>query len=151
MSQPRSIALNAVVISLLCTLGGCNSDEPTFEQKTGDYELQLAVAKARKSLGQFTQALQSPGPNQTSFAVKVRLKADDGQFEAFWMTDVSFDGAEFEGTIANEPIHIVYLSKGQRFTALKADVVDWSYEEAGRRVGGLTDAVLNQRTEESPD
>lgn len=124
---------------------GCGSDETTFEQDEGDYELELAVAQARETLGEFIKTLKHPKPGQSGFAVKARFETSDGMFEAIWLTDVTFNGMEFEGTIANEPLHVAYLKKGLQQAVLKSDVVDWSYVDGDQRMGGRTDVIISRR------
>jgi uncharacterized protein YegJ (DUF2314 family) len=124
---------------------GCshrNSPDKVIHVSPDDPRMNAAIAKARASVGTFIAALQSPKPGQTGFNVKAKF-SDSGHDEHIWLDNVTYDGTNFQGTIANEPEMVKNVKNGQRVTVPAAEISDWMYLENRKLVGGETVRVLH--------
>jgi uncharacterized protein YegJ (DUF2314 family) len=102
-----------------------------------DYEMRIAEAKAQRSIGRFIEALASPAATQTYFAVKTLLR-DGERAEHVWVSRLSYDGARFQGTVANAPFALTTVTHGDALTVAPGDITDWMIVEDQALVGGYT-------------
>ena len=107
-----------------------------------DMQMEHAVQRARKNVGQFITAVQSPPPNSRDFQVKKLFVSKDGTAEHIWLANVKFVGNRFVGVVDNKPNKIVGLKIGDRESVNPDEVTDWSYVANGKLVGGYTVRVL---------
>ena len=110
--------------------------------------MQKAVAKARKTVLQFIDALQHPTPGETDFEVKKPF-VQKGDVEHIWLSEVTFVGGHFQGKVDNEPVKIRGLKLGQVLSVNPDEISDWVYIKNGKLVGGYTiRAHYNELTSE---
>ncbi len=118
------------------------SGEPVmYNVDENDQQMDHATVRARKHVDRFIAALQHPAANQRDFQVK-KLFIKDGKAEHIWLADVKFTGNRFTGIVDNRPQFITDLKLGARVSVNPDEVIDWSYVEDGRLVGGYTIRVL---------
>lgn len=118
----------------------------TVDVRTGDPEMEAAIAKARASLPDFWAATGKPAAGVGNFSLKVAIPyGGDGSNEHFWLGDIERKGGRFLGTIANEPNHARHVKAGQRYEFGEADISDWMFMRGGRIVGNETMRPLLKR------
>ncbi len=118
-----------------------NGDAVMYNVDENDQQMDRATTRARKHVDRFIAALKNPQPNQRDFQVK-KLFVKDGKAEHIWLADVKFNGNRFVGNVDNKPMFIKGLKIGERESVNPDEVIDWSYVEDGRLVGGYTIRVL---------
>jgi uncharacterized protein YegJ (DUF2314 family) len=109
-----------------------------------DPEMEKAIATAPQTVQQFITALKSPKPSQTGFSIKKGF-VDRGMTEHMWLTDVTFDGTNFHGTLNNDPVDVKNVKMGQAVVVLPKDISDWMYLDDSKLIGGYTVRVLYNR------
>ena len=107
-----------------------------------DQQLEHAVRRSRRTVGQFITALRNPPPNSRDFQVKKLFVTKDGTAEHLWLADVKFTGNRFVGVVDNRPGKITGLKVGDKASVNPDEITDWSYVENGKLVGGYTIRVL---------
>lgn len=105
--------------------------------------MNMAIAKARATLGKFIAALNAPKSWQKSFLIKGKFTVL-GEVEHIWIADIYYDGKAFHGVLANEP-SLPGLKFKQEVTVSRDDVSDWMYIANGKLVGGYTTRELRRR------
>jgi uncharacterized protein YegJ (DUF2314 family) len=116
-------------------------DPECFRIKNKDVAMHNAVLMARKSVPSFIAALQNPSASQHDFEVKKRFEQGTEK-EHIWLSDVTYSGNLFHGTVDNRPIRIKGVKLGARVSVKPADISDWAYVDKGKLVGGYTICVL---------
>ena len=119
---------------------GCGKKQPADNVTyvaDGDLRMKAAIDKARAEVKTFLVALKSPKSNQSAFAVKMAF-TDGGNTEHMWLSAVSYDGANFRGTVDNDPEKVKTVKIGQKVTVAPGKISDWMYVENGKLVGGQT-------------
>jgi uncharacterized protein YegJ (DUF2314 family) len=106
--------------------------------RSSDREMKRAIDEARKSLPDFV-ALYRSGKGERH-AVKVAIPYDRGR-EHIWMNLTAVEGDVFVGRIANDPVHLDKLNKGDSYRAGSAMVSDWNYMSGGQMYGSYTTRV----------
>lgn len=106
--------------------------------RSSDREMNHAIAQARKTLPDFV-ALYRSGKGERH-AVKVAIPYDRGR-EHIWMNLTTIEGDVFVGRIANDPLHLDKLNKGESYRAGSAMVSDWNYMSGGQMYGSYTTRV----------
>ncbi len=112
-----------------------------FHIKEGDAEMARAVKQARKTVPTFIAALRHPEPTQRDFQVKKPF-VHDGEIEHVWLSNVTFKGGRFHGTVDNHPKSIPHLKMGDRASVNPNEITDWAFVNKGVLVGGYTIRVL---------
>ncbi len=110
-----------------------------------DPELAAAVIRARKELPRFIAALQNPTPDQREFAVNARFETPRGP-EQIWIRVSKYEKGVFSGEVADEPVAIPKLKKGDKVNVPEAVVNDWLFRNGALIAGGYTMQVLLKRT-----
>jgi len=100
-----------------------------------------AVHTARKTVSAFIAALQHPSSTQHDFEVK-KTFVKGTEREHIWLSDVTFSGNRFHGTVDNRPIKITGLKMGALVSVNPNEISDWAYVDKGNLVGGYTIRVL---------
>jgi uncharacterized protein YegJ (DUF2314 family) len=114
--------------------------EPEYYQVPRDQHhaaMRSAVKEARKTVKNFINALQHPGPGQQDFEVKKPF-IQGSDVEHIWLSDVKFINHHFEGRIDNQPRKITGVKLGQIVSVEPKDISDWLYIDNGKLVGGYT-------------
>ena len=106
--------------------------------RSSDREMNSAIAEARKTLPDFV-ALYRAGTGERH-AVKVAIPYDRGR-EHIWMNLTAVEGDVFVGRIANDPVHLDNLNRGDSYRAGSAMVSDWNYMAGGQMHGSYTTRV----------
>lgn len=147
--DPR-IAIGAVIAITLCVVWSTYrnpiGDNPPTEDQPLWFSEELpamveARDKARERLQDFIDAVSNPQPNQSLFVIKSGF-AYEGSTEYLWLGDVTYDDGAFTGTVENLPARTVVVEMGESLMVPAGDVVDWSYFEDGKMVGGYTIRVM---------
>jgi len=106
--------------------------------RSSDREMNRAIAEARKTLPDFV-ALYRAGTGERH-AVKVAIPYDRGR-EHIWMNLTAVEGDVFVGRIANDPVHLDSLHRGDSYRTGSAMVSDWNYMSGGQMYGSYTTRV----------
>ena len=113
-----------------------------------DPDLAVAIETAKRTLPQFVEKLQKPPADATAFAIKVSF-VESGRSEMMWMDHLIYVAGGFDGTLADTPIVLTKLHKGDQVHATIYDVVDWEIfyrSPAGElHEGAETDRILSRR------
>ncbi len=120
-------------------------DDPVYSFEGDDADMNAAVAKARDTIGTFISALENRKPSQTYFGVKKPYRTSDKDYEHIWIDHVSYDGAQFHGTIGNLPANVPELKMGQKVAVLRGEISDWMIVENRRLLGGYTIRVMRDK------
>ena len=150
-----------VLLPLVLLAGGCASDNEkevphpigrgvtraegeanTYTVNDDDKQMERAIQRAHRHVGEFITALRTPPPNTRDFQVKKLFVSKDGVAEHIWLADVKFTGNRFVGVIDNQPTRIPGLKLGMKASVNPDEITDWSYVENGRLVGGYTIRML---------
>ncbi len=149
---------NIFILILCVAIISCNPTQkiPTNEEGNvasvsgEDAEMNAAIQRAQDTLPMFIKALQSLKPTQTSFMVKAKFPyGGSNAAEHLWIRDVTYNGKQFEGFIANEPLYVQNIHLGDHIVVEMSDVSDWMIIEDGRLLGGFTIYVLRSRMSKS--
>lgn len=146
----RAMFLAWLVLGCAATGGPLQTAAPTPSEPDvvllaeNDYEMRIAEAKAQRSIGRFIDALSSPAATQTYFAVKTLLR-DGEKAEHVWVSRLSYDGARFQGTVANVPFALTTVTHGEAITVAPGDITDWMIVEDRALVGGYTIRLARDR------
>ncbi len=112
-----------------------------------DYDQALmdrAIAKARATVGDFTEALGRKKSGMSGFSVKKSYPTTPGDAEHIWLSDVTWNGTVFAGRIGNTPAKIPDLRLGDRASVTPGEISDWLFLEGGKLRGGYTLRVIYQ-------
>lgn len=130
------------VLSGLGLLGAALMALPAASQvidfRSSDREMNRAIDEARKTLPDFVVLYRS-GKGERH-AVKVAIPYDRGR-EHIWMNLTAIEGDVFVGRIANDPVHLDKLNKGDSYRTGSAMVSDWNYMSGGQMYGSYTTRV----------
>lgn len=131
-----------VVLGGLGLLGAALMTLPAAAQvidfRSSDREMNRAIEQARKTLPDFV-ALYRAGTGERH-SVKVAIPYDRGR-EHIWMNLTAVEGDVFVGRIANDPVNLDNLNRGDSYRAGSAMVSDWSYMSGGQMYGSYTTRV----------
>ncbi len=139
MRRPVETLLFVVLV-----IAGCGqkqlADKVTYVADN-DPRMNAAIEKARATVDTFIAEVKAPKPGESAFSVKKPF-TDGGQTEHFWLSEVSYDGKNFHGVVANEPNDVKNVELGQNVEVSPAEISDWMYIDNGKLVGGTTLRVL---------
>ncbi len=107
-----------------------------------DTQMCAAIDKARETLPSFFEELKKPSSGNSRLFVKARFSEGEVS-EHIWLTDLTADGSNIHGTIANYPNLIKRPRFQQQVTVTHAQITDWMIEQDGQIQGAFTTAVLN--------
>jgi len=112
--------------------------------------MNAAIQQAQDTLPLFIAALQSPTPTQPFFLIKTRFPfGSENEVEHMWVSDISYNGTQFEGVLANEPIFVQGIHLSDHVVVRIENVSDWMIIDNGRLLGGFTIYVLRSRMTDS--
>lgn len=109
-----------------------------------DPEMNAAIQKARKTVGDFIDALSHPRLSRTNLSIKLAIR-DQDEVEHFWLNNVQYSDGTFSGDIANTPNSVQSVTFGQPLSVPAAQISDWMYIENGALKGGFTMRVMRNR------
>jgi uncharacterized protein YegJ (DUF2314 family) len=106
--------------------------------------MRRAIRRARSELADFLELAESPPGNLTNFAVRVYL-LERNEVEYVWIANFRRnDDGLFAGVVDGD-IHMKSrFARGDRFTFVRGDIVDWTYTDTrkGRVHGAYTECAL---------
>lgn len=107
-----------------------------------DAELNKAYTDARSTVQDFISQLSSAKPDYR-YLVKVRIEAE-GNVEHVWLEPVRYENGNFRGSIANAPVKITSIKKGDAAEAKPAEISDWVVLDASGAIaaGGFTQKAM---------
>jgi uncharacterized protein YegJ (DUF2314 family) len=109
-----------------------------------DMEMEAAFQHARNSLDAFIQRIDTPHPNRTLVAVKVRFVLPDSSTQDLWVDQITYKDGSFHGTMGDD-IPTLKLSVDDKITIPRKDIVDWMIVEDGKLIGGYTIRLAYKR------
>jgi uncharacterized protein YegJ (DUF2314 family) len=112
------------------------SEDGVAAIRTGDADMERAMARARADFHLFVDRLRNPQAGDESFAIKAGIR-HGGDVEHVWLTDVHVDDLGFEGEIANDPA-VVPQRRGERWRGTNAELSDWTWFSNGLMQGNFT-------------
>jgi uncharacterized protein YegJ (DUF2314 family) len=122
---------------------GFNTNPNVSLYADDDVRMAGAIAEAQTWLPHFLDALRAAPPSaRDDFSVKVGLDAAAGGREHIWVTDLAFEGDTLFGALANEPIDLPGLARGDRVTVELNRVSDWVLRTPQGAYGGFTVRVI---------
>lgn len=134
----RQAALGGLGLFGIAVMAASPVAAQVVDFRSSDREMNNAIAEARKTLPDFI-ALYRAGKGERH-AVKVAIPYDRGR-EHVWMNLTAIEGDVFVGQIANVPVHLEKLSRGDSYRAASAMVSDWNYMSDGQMHGSYTTRV----------
>jgi uncharacterized protein YegJ (DUF2314 family) len=146
MRPVLSICSNLItVMATLAILGaatvGVRAEDrsPVIDVRTGDPEMNAAIAQGRATLPKFWASYEAPQSSETGHSLKVRFPYGSNNGEHIWMAEVKkiADG-RYSGRFANAPRHLPGKRAGDLIEFGEADISDWMYLRNGKIVGGET-------------
>lgn len=161
MNREKRWLVCVVLAGLLAVVAGCGDSggsggsgkrqvvrregEPDVDVvgKSDEEAMDEAIVEARKTWRRFAQALANPSENMRDFAIKRGFRVGDNpEAEHMWLDNVTFDGTQFRGTVANEPVMTKEVRLGDVVNVKPEELSDWKYVENGYLQGGYTIRVL---------
>ena len=147
LSQPLKwivlAAITGVCVFGILTIGpapevSAEDRSPIVDVRTGDPEMNAAIARARGTLPTFWASYESPKPSEAGHSLKVHFLTRRGG-EHIWMAEVKKkpDGT-YTGLFANEPRDLPGKRAGDLVKFTEADISDWMFMRNGKIVGGET-------------
>jgi uncharacterized protein YegJ (DUF2314 family) len=136
---------SCIILALLLLSDAAFSEEKIQDKsvlvKDEDYEMNLAIEKAKATLNEFLILSKNPPKGASGFKVKVMIEDENG-IEHMWVQPFSHTGDEFIGIIANEPDYVKNVRFGQKYKFGKKDITDWGYVLDGKQKGSFTVCVV---------
>lgn len=128
--------LYLLLLLLAATLCACSQKPDTLVEGGYDQaEMDAAMARARSEVDYFIAQLDKG--DGTDFFVKAPIE-DNGRTEHFWLSDVTYAGGQFEGTIGNDPGIVDNVTYGQKWSIAKSNISDWMFMRDGKMHGNYT-------------
>ena len=135
------ITIMAAVAVLGAATVGVRADDrsPVVDVRTGDPEMNAAIAQGRATLPKFWVSYEAPKPSETGHSVKVRFPYGSNNGEHIWIAEVKkiADG-RYSGRFANAPRHLPGKRAGDVVEFAEADISDWMFLRNSKIVGGET-------------
>ena len=133
-----------------------SSNESVVTVDRGDTEILRIAREARAGLSVFFRHLTGPGEGEGGFSVKYPFTTDSDSgvdLEQMWLTGIRFRNNRYYGKLADTPIHVSGMKKGDTVTFIPDNITDWMYVKNGEIIGGRSIKYLleqipeNRRTE----
>lgn len=117
---------------------------PMINVESDDQRVEKAIAEAQRRWPQFVEAWKRSGKACKGLAKgRFAVQGVEGvQNEYIWMEVEDVVGDSVTGTIANRPVHLPGLKKGQQVTIPAANVVDWAYSDGKKTEGFFVERVI---------
>ena len=118
--------------------------DPVIDFERGDASMNAAIKAARSTLDLFWAALEKPGT--TGGSLKVAIPVDTGGAEHIFLADIQRIGTgRYQGLIANNPVHLRTLRRGDVYQFTDDQISDWLYIRDGLMHGLYTVRVMLPR------
>ncbi len=112
---------------------------PIVDVAPSDVAMRTAIARARKTLPEFWDAMALRLPGTEDFSLKVALAASGNETEHIWVNFIERIGDDrYVGVLANEPRAITGRKIGDRVEFDEAQISDWTFMRNGKIVGNET-------------
>lgn len=109
-----------------------------------DAEMESAFQEARNSLDFFIEKIETPHPDRTYVAVKVRFFPPGDLPQDIWLDDAKYRNGSFRG-IMGDDIPALKLRAGEEIVVPIGDLLDWMIVEDGKLIGGYTIRLAYER------
>ena len=133
-----------LTLSVALPLMSCGRKQTDVQgYRASDAVLNKAYTDARNTVQDFISQLASANPDHR-YLVKVRLEAE-GHVEHVWLEPVRYEDGNFRGSIANAPVKITSLKKGDVVEAKPTEISDWVVLDGAGAIaaGGFTQKAMN--------
>jgi uncharacterized protein YegJ (DUF2314 family) len=124
--------------------GALSKPTPPLKMDADEPIMEKAIRRATAELADFLELAESPRPHLKDFAVRVTL-LERNEVEYIWISDFSRgDNGLFTGVVEGD-IHMKSrFKKGDKFTFVRGDIVDWTYTDTrkSRVHGAYTECAL---------
>jgi uncharacterized protein YegJ (DUF2314 family) len=145
----KTIRIAAAAMLLAVTAGAApaaaQQQEPIYEVRGDDPEMNAAMARAIGELPAFYARLANPGEGEIEYRVKFDILPGEGA-EYVWAGDLDRSTTPMTGVLVNQP-RFTDHRLGQRVPIPEADIIDWSYMRGGVMQGAYTQRVIVDRLE----
>ncbi len=146
---------NILMLLCLITLGFVSCKNKSAEDqnisyiKEDDPEMNTAMDRAKKDFSQFENAFLE-GKSYSEFVIKEGFPTKDGSKEHMWVSELTYDGTNFIGRVANEPINDTEVQLGDTVTVDRNLISDWMYTDtiSSLTYGGYTMRIFINRMSE---
>ena len=111
-----------------------------------------AEENARNTFSTFLRQLNRANSDKGDFYVKYPVLADAGKeirTEQIWLTGIYYENGNYYGMLANTPLNISSLKKGDRIIFYTDSISDWMYISNGKIIGGQSIKYLLEKIPES--
>lgn len=122
--------------------------DPTVDFAPDDPEMNQAIQQARDTLDTFLgRVLDENGKGHPAGNVKVAfpVNLNDLTNEHIWVSDISWNGEQFAGLLANEPVAMPGFSYGSEVSFSYDMISDWSVNAGGPLFGHFTTRIVISR------
>jgi uncharacterized protein YegJ (DUF2314 family) len=128
---------------------GLDTVANTYAVTAADHSMNLSIARTKKTISEFDQALKSNNPLYTDFAVKKRYNTADGGGEHMWIESIQIENGHYKGMVNNSAEKTTEVKYGDTVLVTKDDITDWMYIDDHILKGGYTiRAIRNQLNKE---
>lgn len=128
---------------------GLDTTADTYSVTAENTSMNLAISKAKKTIGEFERALKSNNPSYSDFAIKKRYKTSDGGGEHMWIAGITFINGGYKGFIHNDAEATTEVKYGDTVFVQRDEITDWMYLDNNVLKGGYTiREIRNQMTKE---
>lgn len=134
----RPLLAAFVALSLLTTLPAARAQ--VIDYRSSDDAMNAAMGKARGTLPVFDEAFRAKSAER--YSVKVAIPASGGGNEHIWMDVTGIEGGDYRGRIANKPVRIPKMQRGDSYRAKADKISDWAYVQGGKMHGHYTTRVM---------
>ena len=111
---------------------------PVVDVRSGDPEMNAAIARARGSLPTFWASYDAPKPSETGHSLKAHFSTRKGG-EHIWIAEIKKrPNGSYSGVFANDPRDLPGKRAGDEVKFAEADISDWMFMRNGKIVGGET-------------
>ncbi|WBU90601.1 DUF2314 domain-containing protein [Cellulophaga omnivescoria] len=123
-----------------------NSDNNIFFAKQDD-EMSLAFKKAQETFKYFWREMYweyrrvIPGLDLAivKFPFEQTFKGEsEPTIEHMWVRNISFDGENITGVLANNPMQLTNVTEGDTVSCSRSKISDWMFATLGKTYGGFT-------------
>ena len=128
---------------------GLDTTKNLFTVTSDDAFMNLAINKAKSTIGEFDKALKSNNPAYTDFAIKKRYKTTADGGEHMWIAGIELINGNYKGVVNNDAEETTEVKYGDTVIVRKDEISDWMYLDNNVLRGGYTiRAVRNRMTKE---
>jgi len=124
---------------------GLDTTAGIYNVTASDTSMNAAISKARKTIGEFDEALLKNNPSFSDFAVKKKYRTPDDGGEHMWIAGISLVNGEYHGYINNDAESTTEVKYGDKVIVQKNEITDWMYLDNNVLKGGYTIREIRNR------